>query len=77
YGGVVYKRNDFGEGKYTSTGDTGVNASGVVEFVEFIAPNGEKYISFERFDDNDFTLSLGEKLLPSALHRHPGQNSPL
>lgn len=71
YGGVTYKRNDFGYATYVSAGDTGLRDSGELEFAEFRSPDGEQSLSFEKYDDNDFSLSVGESMLASALTRYP------
>lgn len=77
YGGVTYKRNDLGTATYTAKGDTGLKPSGVLEFAEFVSPDGMQFISFEQFDGMDFSLSVGERLEPSGLDRYPGSNSPV
>lgn len=81
YGGVTYKRNDFGHATYTSKGDTGMRDSGTLEFAEFRSPEGPdgtvQFISFEMYDDNDPEVSVGEAIMASALTRLPKGESSL
>lgn len=70
YGGVTYTRGDSGSATYVSRGDTGLRREGILEFGEFHSPRGmdgtQQSISFEQYDDGDFTLSIGERLDPSS-----------
>lgn len=80
HGGVTYGRNDWGgRATYVSAGQTDLPPSGTLQFAEYRSPKRpdgtHHFFSYEQYDDEDFTLSKGESMIPSALQRNPGSDA--
>lgn len=68
--GMRYRLDERGTAKYSSEGTTTVAATGAVEYVDYCG-EGERALSFERFDGGPWEAGLGEAVVLSALRVYP------
>jgi len=68
--GVRYRLAERGNAHYTSEGTTTVAATGSVEYIDYNG-EGERALSFERFDGGRWEAGLGEAVILSALRVYP------
>lgn len=72
--GVCYRLAERGIAQYISEGTTTVAATGSVEYVDYHG-EGERALSFERFDGGRWETGLGEAVVLSALRVYPAGSS--
>lgn len=72
--GVRYRLAERGTARYTSEGTTTVAATGSVEYVDY-SGEGERALSFERFDGGRWEAGIGEAVVLSALRVYPAGSS--
>lgn len=72
--GVRYRLEERGSARYTSEGTTTVAATGSVEYVDYNG-EGERGLSFERFDGGPWEAGLGEAVALSALRVYPASSN--
>lgn len=68
--GVGYRLDERGTARYTSEGTTSLAEEGTVEYVDYTG-DGERSLSFERFDGGPWEAGLGEAVVLSALRVYP------
>lgn len=70
--GVSYARAETGRATYTSTGTTGLPATGTVEYHDYASTtSADRRLSFERFGSDSYEVGLGEVVSPESLDIYP------
>lgn len=73
--GVRYRLEERGTARYTSEGTTTLAEAGSVDYIDYRgdegAREGERALSFERFDGGRWEAGLGEAVALSALRVYP------
>jgi hypothetical protein len=71
FDGRRYTRDESGHARYTSTGTTGLNATGTVEYHDYAAPDGAR-LNFERYGGSaNWEVGRGERLHRAELLIYP------
>lgn len=73
-GGVRYRLEERGSARYRSEGTTTLAEQGTVEYVDY-SGEGERGLSFERFDGGKWECGIGEPVVLSALRVYPAGSS--
>lgn len=68
--GVSYRLDERGTARYRSEGTTSLAEQGTVEYVDY-AGDGDRSLSFERFDGGPWEAGKGEAVVLSALRVYP------
>ncbi|MDQ3154314.1 MAG: DUF4178 domain-containing protein [Actinomycetota bacterium] len=68
--GVSYRLDERGTARYRSEGTTSVAEQGTVEYVDYTG-DGDRSLSFERFDGGPWEAGTGEAVVLSALRVYP------
>ena len=68
--GVTYRLDERGTARYRSEGTTSLAEQGSVEYVDYTG-DGERSLSFERFDGGKWEAGVGEAVVLSALRVYP------
>jgi uncharacterized protein DUF4178 len=72
--GVRYRLKERGTARYSSEGTTTVAETGSVDYVDYHG-EGERALSFERFDGGPWEAGLGAAVVLSALRVYPAGSS--
>jgi hypothetical protein len=68
--GVAYKLKEQGTASYTGTGTLNVPSRGQVQYMDYRGQHGRR-LSFERFNNGKWELSIGEVIADSQLTIYP------
>lgn len=77
YDGRAYRRDESGRARFVTEGTTGLDPSGAVEYVDYVAAvpadGAPEELGFERFGDGaGWEVGLGERVPAGALTIYPG-----